>query len=308
MLNEQEILDALILIVDDHPDNIEMMKMILENAGYTNVSATQNPTEVCDLHASQNFDLILLDLQMPGMNGFDIMKGLKEIEKSGYLPVLALSAQPNYNVIALERGARDFISKPFDLAEVERRIHNILEVRLLYKQLAVYSQIQQELALHDALTGLPNRRLLEDRINTATRHASRNHEKLAVMYLDLDGFKTVNDTRGHACGDEVLKIIGKKLQSCSRNEDTVARLGGDEFVVLLHEIANQSDVENIATKMLSAISQPFEVCGVELSISASIGISIYPKHGDTVDSLLATADKALYEAKHAGKCCFFISS
>jgi two-component system cell cycle response regulator len=119
------------------------------------------------LHREHNYDLILLDLQMPGLNGFQVMKGLKEIEQGGYLPVLALTAQPSFKIAALEAGARDFISKPFDLLEVHKRIHNMLEVRLLYKELAQYSRAQQELALHDALTGLPNRRLLEDRIETA---------------------------------------------------------------------------------------------------------------------------------------------
>jgi PleD family two-component response regulator len=156
------------------------------------------------LHRQHCYDLILLDLQMPGLNGFQVMKGLKEIEQGGYLPVLALTAQPSFKIAALEAGARDFISKPFDLLEVHKRIHNMLEVRLLYRELAQYSRQQQELALHDPLTGLPNRRLLEDRIATVLQHATRQQHRAAVMYLDLDGFKAINDTHGHAYGDEIL--------------------------------------------------------------------------------------------------------
>jgi diguanylate cyclase (GGDEF)-like protein len=238
---------------------------------------------------------------MPGLNGFQVMKGLKEIEQGGYLPVLALTAQPSFKIAALEAGARDFISKPFDLLEVHKRIHNMLEVRLLYKELAQYSRAQQELALHDALTGLPNRRLLEDRIETALQHASRGHVKAAVMYLDLDGFKAINDTYGHAYGDEILKMVSQRLLANSRKEDTVARLGGDEFVVVLAEIHSLADAQGPAAKLVEALSEPFFINDLTLRLSTSIGISVYPDDAETVESLISIADYALYEAKRSGK-------
>jgi CheY-like chemotaxis protein len=139
MPSPDEILNAKILVVDDCADNIDLMLEILRDAGYTNVTATMLPEQVCPLHRQHRYDLILLDLQMPELNGFQVMKGLKEIEQEGYLPVLALTAQPSFKIAALEAGARDFISKPFDLLEVHKRIHNMLEVRLLYKELASYS-------------------------------------------------------------------------------------------------------------------------------------------------------------------------
>jgi two-component system, cell cycle response regulator len=132
MPSPDEILNAKILVVDDCADNIDLMLEILRDAGYMNVSSTMLPEQVCDLHRLHCYDLILLDLQMPELNGFQVMKGLKEIEQDGYLPVLALTAQPSFKIAALEAGARDFISKPFDLLEVHKRIHNMLEVRLLY--------------------------------------------------------------------------------------------------------------------------------------------------------------------------------
>ena len=147
-------------------------------------------------------------------------------------------------------GARDFISKPFDLLEVHKRIHNMLEVRLLYRELAQYSKQQQELALHDPLTGLPNRRLLEDRISTVLQHATRQQNRAAVMYLDLDGFKAINDTHGHAYGDEILKQVAQRLVGCSRKEDTVARVGGDEFVIVMGHILHDWDLAQ--KKMLLA--------------------------------------------------------
>ena len=224
---------------------------------------------------------------MPGLNGFQVMRGLKEIEQGGYLPVLALTAQPSFKIAALEAGARDFISKPFDLLEVHKRIHNMLEVRLLYKELAQYSKAQQALALHDPLTGLPNRRLLEDRIETTLQHANRNHHKAAIMYLDLDGFKAINDTYGHSYGDEVLKIVAQRLLTSSRKEDTVARLGGDEFMVVLSEVNSLADAQGPAAKLVEAVSEPFFINDLTLRLSTSIGISIYPDDAETVEALIS---------------------
>ena len=249
MPSRNEILNAKILVVDDSADNIELMEEILRDAGYTDVTSTMMPGQVCPLHREHCYDLILLDLQMPELNGFQVMKGLKQLEQGGYLPVLALTAQPSFKIAALEAGARDFISKPFDLLEVHKRIHNMLEVRLLYKELAQYSKQQQALALHDPLTGLPNRRLLEDRIETTVQHAARNSAKAAVMYLDLDGFKAINDTYGHAYGDEILKQVAGRLVGSSRKEDTVARVGGDEFVIVLGAVGGLSDAQEPASKL-----------------------------------------------------------
>jgi diguanylate cyclase (GGDEF)-like protein len=301
MPSRNEILNAKILVVDDCADNIDLMLEILRDAGYTDVTATMAPEKVCPLHKEHCYDLILLDLQMPELNGFQVMKGLKEIEKGGYLPVLALTAQPSFKIAALEAGARDFISKPFDLLEVHKRIHNMLEVRLLYKELAQYSKQQQALALHDPLTGLPNRRLLEDRIETTLQHASRNHLKAAVMYLDLDGFKAINDTYGHAYGDEILKAVAGRLVGSSRKEDTVARIGGDEFVIVLSQVSGLSDAQEPAAKLVDIVSEPYFIKDLTLRLSTSIGISIYPDDADNVQALISTADSALYEAKRAGK-------
>lgn len=140
MISIQEILDAGILIVDDQETNISLLEQLLGDTGYTHVSSTTNPEDVCALHRSNRYDLILLDLQMPYMDGFQVMEGLKTNEADPYLPVLVLTAQPGHKLRALQAGAKDFISKPFDLVEVKTRIHNMLEVRLLYKKLAAYSE------------------------------------------------------------------------------------------------------------------------------------------------------------------------
>jgi putative two-component system response regulator len=144
MLTPSSFLNATILIVDDLPANVQLLASILSSAGYTAVSSTTNPYVVCDLHRKNHYDLILLDLRMPGLDGFQVMEGLKEIEPGGYLPVLVVTAQPDEKLHALKTGAKDFISKPFELSVVLARVHNMLEVRLLHKELHDYNtQLEQ---------------------------------------------------------------------------------------------------------------------------------------------------------------------
>jgi len=140
MILESEILAASILIVDDQAANVQLLRRLLGEAGYTQVSSTMNPQEVCALHRQNAYDLILLDLQMPGMDGFAVMEGLKTNSSESYLPVIVLTAQPGHKLRALQAGVRDFISKPFDLLEVKTRIRNMLEVRLLYRRLAAHNE------------------------------------------------------------------------------------------------------------------------------------------------------------------------
>lgn len=137
---DADILQARILIVDDQQANVTLLEQMLSDAGYRRVTSTMDPQDVCALHRKNNYDLILLDLQMPGMDGFQVMESLKTNHMHGYLPVLVITAQPGHKLRALQAGARDFVSKPFDLLEVKTRIHNVLEVRLLYKQLEQYNE------------------------------------------------------------------------------------------------------------------------------------------------------------------------
>jgi PAS domain S-box-containing protein len=147
MKTQQEILNASILIVDDQESNVLLLGDMLRDADYTCIASTRDPYAVSDLHRKNRYDLILLDLQMPGMDGFQVIEGLKEIETDGYLPVLVITAQPDHKLRALAAGAKDFVSKPFDLVEVKTRIHNMLEVRLLYKKLEQYNQMLEQTVL-----------------------------------------------------------------------------------------------------------------------------------------------------------------
>jgi PAS domain S-box-containing protein len=145
MVSTPDILNASILIVDDQESNVSLLEKLLSEAGYARVASTMDPHEVCELHRKNRYDLILLDLQMPGMDGFQVMEGLKTNDADGYLPVIVLTAQPGHKLRALQAGAKDFISKPFDLVEVKTRIHNMLEVRLLYKKLESYNTMLEQM-------------------------------------------------------------------------------------------------------------------------------------------------------------------
>jgi PAS domain S-box-containing protein len=147
MINEHDILNASILIVDDQQSNVFLLGEILRDAGYACIASTTDPFAVCELHRKNRYDLILLDLMMPGMDGFQVMEGLKELEMDGYLPVLVITAQPDHKLRALAAGAKDFVAKPFDLVEVQTHIHNMLEVRLLYRKLENYNKVLEQTVL-----------------------------------------------------------------------------------------------------------------------------------------------------------------
>ena len=159
----------------------------------------------------------------------------------------------------------------------------------------------RELAYHDSLTGLPNRMLFNDRLTLELAHAHRNRQKFAVMMIDLDYFKDINDTLGHSVGDELLQAVGHRLTGLLRKNDTVARMGGDEFLLLLPEVARVEAAAKIAQKILKAVREPFVVDGNKLQITTSIGIATYPKDGKDGDSLMTHADNAMYRAKKEGR-------
>jgi len=221
--------------------------------------------------------------------------------------VLAVTAQPAHKLRALQVGAKDFVSKPFDLAEVLMRVHNMLEVRLLHEAARNHGKMLECLALNDPLTGLANRRLLTDRMSMALVHARRNKSAMAVVYLDLDGFKQINDTLGHGVGDVLLKIVAGRLVATVREEDTVARLGGDEFIIVLWHVSGTDVAATVALKVIEALSQPYDIEGHTVSITTSAGVGVYPVHGEDADTLMKSADLALYEAKRAGKNAYRIA-
>ncbi|BCM24457.1 GGDEF domain-containing protein [Methyloradius palustris] len=178
--------------------------------------------------------------------------------------------------------------------------HEIREREVLEHQLISVRQQEASArheAFHDALTGLPNRVLFNDRLEHGLAQAKRHEWTLAIMFLDLDEFKSINDQYGHDAGDHVLKIISKRLIETTRVDDTVSRHGGDEFLYLIMEVDDRQDIALIAEKIIKALQAPCKVGKLELVVTASIGISVFPDDGESADVLIKSADKAMYQAK-----------
>ena len=165
----------------------------------------------------------------------------------------------------------------------------------------VAEQVLEYMATHDSLTGLPNRTLFSDRLRHALARAKRSEKMIAVLFIDLDGFKSVNDAFGHEIGDQVLKLVSDKLRRCIRSSDTVARMSGDEFILVIENLSKQEDALSIASKILGTISAPLMVSNQHITITASIGLSLYPVDGEDELNLLQKADAAMYQVKNNAK-------
>ena len=244
-----DILGARILVVDDQESNVQLLEGVLGEAGYTCVRSTMNPQEVCALHRENRYDLILLDLQMPGMDGFAVMTGLKTSDADSYLPVIVLTAQPGHKLRALQAGARDFISKPFDLVEVKTRIRNMLEVRLLYRKLENYATVLEQ-AVQERTAEL---RESEARYRSLTELASD-------WYWEQDD--TGNFTR---VSGPVLDMLGIRVAPLADEApaDGVAGWNEAERAVLLNRIAERQPFIDFALSRVNAdgSQQQFRVSG-----------------------------------------------
>jgi diguanylate cyclase (GGDEF)-like protein len=181
----------------------------------------------------------------------------------------------------------------------EVRERHVLEFRLA--AVTEKAEASRNAALHDLLTGLPNRALFNDRLEHGLAQATRHERNLAVMFIDLDDFKKINDTHGHDTGDDILRTISRRIRESTRDDDTVCRHGGDEFLYLLTEVDREQELARVAEKLVASIQMPIGVAvdgvTVDLSVSASIGIAVFPKNGSTAQPLIKSADKAMYQAK-----------
>src|SRR3972149_7409952 len=202
----------------------------------------------------------------------------------------------------LKAVAQSYDFKDKEMRLLERTIDlNSQELNAANKLLRKQNEEIYQLASMDVLTGLPNRHVFNSKVDLALKRSKRHNRKFAVMFIDLDRFKIINDSLGHHIGDLLLKHVAKRLISCVRETDTVARLGGDEFTILFDEIHENNDTEKIAHKVLEELSMPFNLEGYELLITASIGVSAYPSDGCNQIELYKNADTAMYHAKEIGR-------
>jgi diguanylate cyclase (GGDEF)-like protein len=288
-----------ILLIEDNSLDARLMTEMLSDAGVEGYALHQanSLSSALQCLSEQQFDVVLLDLTLPDSFGADTVEHI--CSTCLQVPVIVLTGLEDDAVAlaAVQAGAQDYLVKgQVEGHEIRHAIRYAIERKRLEERL-------QFLATHDALTALPNRRLFQDRMAHAIEHSRRNRQQnpnksgLAVALLDLDSFKSVNDTLGHAQGDLLLQAVADRLQRSVRKSDTLARMGGDEFTLLYENIAGRQDAEILARKIQAMFSSPFALGDNRLEITASIGISLFPSDGEDGETLLRRADIAMYRAK-----------
>lgn len=250
---------------------------------------------------SQDYDVVLLDYYWGGSSARDLLNAARVQACQTPIVVMTDEMETEVDREAIRAGASDYLIKgQIDCELLERTLRYAIERKLTEQHLA-------RLAHYDPLTDIPNRILFRDRLEHAIRLAERDNTFFTLMFIDLNGFKQVNDNFGHDAGDAVIRICAERLSNCMRRSDSVARMGGDEFTLLLQNIENNTDVAHIAQKVIDSISIPSQIGGYEVVVGCSIGIAMYPQAGRDADTLLKNADLAMYKAKQedGSSYCFF---
>lgn len=293
-----------IMMVDDEPTTIDVLEMFLRGEGYENfVTTTDSPNAVA-LARRERPDILLLDLMMPEVGGLEILREIRNDKELKHLPIIILtsSTEPELKLEALELGATDLLAKPVDPSELALRLKNTLTAK----------RYQDQLTYYDALTGLPNRRLFAEQLERTLQRASRTSADCALLHINLDRFKQINDVLGHKRGDILLQEVAKRLERSIRVSDSLgssgvpeannplSRVGADEFSVLLPGMGKVDLASRVARRILKDLSTPFDLDGNATFVTASIGISFYPNDGDNAETLLGSAVSATSHAKKRG--------
>lgn len=294
-----------VLLVEDSPADARAVREELRDA-----TREQQPelTHVQTLAAALAqlktgvYDCVLLDLGLPDGGGVALVEAVRAANRDIAIVILTGLDDERSALEALRRGAQEYAVKGQHNGDALLRIlRHAFERHRLMCELDRQREREYFLATHDSLTGLANRQLLMDRAQQALTHAQRQGGQVALCFIDLDGFKPVNDRYGHAAGDALLCKITRVLLTTVRDGDTIARIGGDEFVALLTSVRSQAEAQLVVDRMIEGISSPMQIEGREITIGASIGLSMYPQHGLMLDALMAKADAAMYQTKRAHK-------
>lgn len=283
-----------LLIVDDDRSTRLSLRGCLEQDNYYIEEASNG--EIALKHCEQNMpDLILMDAMMDEMNGFDAMSLILKLPTPFKPPILMLTASNDEAIInmAFEHGATDFIPKPVNLHVLKKRVAHLIRATQAERDI-------HQLAYHDPLTNLPNRTQFMEKFTEGLNRSKSNKTMLALMFIDLDKFKFINDTQGHDVGDMLLKAVAKRITHCVRTDDLVVRLGGDEFTILLEDIKTSAIAAKVANKVCKLLSEPFTFQNKAVSAPASVGIAVFPSDGQDINTLMKHADTAMYRAKSRG--------
>jgi diguanylate cyclase (GGDEF)-like protein len=299
--------DMTVLMIDDEPMLTDVIQAYLQDAGYHQLVAVNDPTQALAVARACRPALVLLDLMMPVVSGFDILQALRQDEQLRYVPVIVLTAasDPATKLRALDMGATEFLAKPVDASELVLRVRNSLVLR-------VY---QDRLANSDPLTGLPNRQVFIAHARRHIEQAVSSHQPLALVHISLDRFRQVSATLGNAAGDNLLNRMARRLKGCVRQDDEgvhsergeatlISRLDSDAFVVLLPHIHSPEDAARVARRVLQVLSRPFRIGQDDIALRPNIGLAIVPEDGTNIDMLMANAASAAENATAMGRGTF----
>ncbi|UFS70357.1 EAL domain-containing protein [Geomonas sp. RF6] len=292
----------LLYVEDDKGTQKMVVSMLRAKFPQMDLEIAQNGEEGVEAFLSHHPDIILTDIMMPVKDGIQMAREIKAMDKGTQIIVLTAAADRDFILDAIESGINHYVMKPIVMGKLVASVRRCSEEVLLRRQVRLQEESIRRMAYYDPLTGLPNRLLFNELLHQALAQAQRQGWHLAVLYLDLDRFKTVNDTLGHAVGDELLQAAAQRLKECCRrDQDVVARRGGDEFVILLSDFDSTGEAVRVAQKILDAFARPMALAEHEVFISPSIGISLFPDDGTTEDELIKHADVAMYSAKEEGR-------
>jgi two-component system, cell cycle response regulator len=302
--------DSRILVVDDHPDNLEIINARLSSRGYQVETAT-NGQEALDLVRADPPHLILLDVMMPLLDGYEVSRRIKRDPGLPYVPIILVTARDSTEdkVEGLDAGADDYLTKPINFPELEARVRSMLRIKKLQdeldhknRELEVVNRKLRKLSITDGLTGLFNHRHVHEQLLEEFERSRRSEDPMAVVMMDLDRFKQVNDTYGHPTGDVILYETAQILKDTAREIDMAGRYGGEEFMVILPG-TDESEALRFAERVRQRVSEHvYRDEATEVRMTTSAGVAAYPSDAvPDADALLKRADEALYRAKETGR-------
>ena len=293
-----------ILVVEDSAADLRLLREALQegaNGHPPEVRVARSMAEAETAVRAEAFDCVLLDLSLPDGDGVDNVRRMRAARAGQTVVVISGEEGEDIALQALRHGAQDYLQKGRYGGEVVLRlVRHAIERNDQLLTVERERDQQFRLATRDTLTGVSNRRLLQQLAQHTIAQSRRHGWRFAVAFLDLDGFKHVNDRWGHACGDELLRQVGQALGNGVRDIDTVARVGGDEFLLLLAPPLELEAAQKVVERVRDLVGGITRVDGHEVNVSASVGLAFYPDHGQTLESLMASSDRAMYRAKHGG--------
>jgi diguanylate cyclase (GGDEF)-like protein len=292
-----------VLLLDPNPASARHVREVLEASEEPAVAVThvEQVEAGLSLLREGGHDVVLLDLSPEEGEGLDALSRVKVAAQA--VPIIVLTREDDeiLAVNALRFGAQDYlVRETCDARLVARTVRHAVERHRILSDLSRSRQREHYMATHDGLTGLPNRSAFLDQLRRSMAYAARSQRRIAVLFLDLDRFKGINDSLGHPIGDDLLRIVAERLRGVVRESDMVARLGGDEFIVLLNEVRHEHDLARVARKVTSTLAQPCQLGKREYRVTASVGIAVFPHDGTDPDLLIRNADTAMYHAKASG--------